>query len=102
MRDDPLRDCPACGEPELRRLITGGAGVIFKGNGFYVTDSRKGTSASGSTGNGRESSATRETAGSGSSGESKTPESTSTSSTASGSTDSGGSGKKDGTTRKSA
>ena len=49
MSDDPLRQCPECSENALRRLISGGSGVIFKGSGFYVTDSRKpGTTASGS------------------------------------------------------
>lgn len=38
--DDPLKVCPACGEESARRLITS-VGVIFKGPGFYVTDSRK-------------------------------------------------------------
>jgi putative FmdB family regulatory protein len=37
MSDDPLKDCPECGR-ELRRIINGGSGVIFKGSGFYVTD----------------------------------------------------------------
>ncbi|MDR0442662.1 MAG: zinc ribbon domain-containing protein [Treponema sp.] len=37
MSDPPLKDCPECGR-EIRRLIFGGAGVIFKGSGFYVTD----------------------------------------------------------------
>jgi putative FmdB family regulatory protein len=37
MSDPPLKDCPECGK-EVRRLIFGGAGVIFKGSGFYVTD----------------------------------------------------------------
>ena len=37
MRDEPLKICPKCGK-ELRRLINGGNGVIFKGPGFYVTD----------------------------------------------------------------
>lgn len=40
MKDDPLRDCPACGVSSLRRIITGGTGVIFRGSGFYVNDSR--------------------------------------------------------------
>jgi putative FmdB family regulatory protein len=35
---DPLRLCPECGEEELRRLINGGMGIIFKGSGFYVND----------------------------------------------------------------
>ncbi|MDR2490007.1 MAG: hypothetical protein LBD20_01225 [Spirochaetaceae bacterium] len=37
MMDEPLKECPACGK-ELRRLINGGGGVIFKGSGFYATD----------------------------------------------------------------
>ena len=40
MSDAPLKDCPQCGK-ELRRLIYGGSGVIFKGSGFYVTDKNK-------------------------------------------------------------
>jgi putative FmdB family regulatory protein len=35
--DEPLKVCPECGK-EVRRLILGGTGVIFKGSGFYVTD----------------------------------------------------------------
>ncbi|UCB44981.1 MAG: zinc ribbon domain-containing protein [Spirochaetota bacterium] len=38
--DPPLQECPVCGG-ELKRLISGGIGVIFKGSGFYVTDSKK-------------------------------------------------------------
>jgi putative FmdB family regulatory protein len=37
MSDEPLKTCTKCGN-EVRRLILGGAGVIFKGSGFYVTD----------------------------------------------------------------
>lgn len=36
----PLRKCPKCGESGLKRLIGAGAGVIFKGSGFYETDYR--------------------------------------------------------------
>jgi putative FmdB family regulatory protein len=46
MSADPLRDCPQCGG-EVRRLIGGGMGIIFKGSGFYVTDSRGGGGKSG-------------------------------------------------------
>ena len=35
-----LRKCPACGRSKLKRLIGSGAGVIFKGSGFYETDYR--------------------------------------------------------------
>lgn len=36
----PLRKCPECKKLKLRRLIGAGAGVIFKGSGFYETDYR--------------------------------------------------------------
>lgn len=36
----PLKKCPECGKPKLKRLIGTGAGVIFKGSGFYETDYR--------------------------------------------------------------
>lgn len=35
-----LRTCPACGKRALKRLIGAGAGLIFKGSGFYQTDYR--------------------------------------------------------------
>jgi putative FmdB family regulatory protein len=40
MSDEPVRVCPECGR-EVRRLIGGGTGIIFKGSGFYVTDKNK-------------------------------------------------------------
>jgi len=43
--DAPVKICPKCGK-EVRRLINGGMGVIFKGSGFYVTDKNKSSSAS--------------------------------------------------------
>jgi putative FmdB family regulatory protein len=36
----PIRKCPECGKPRARRLIGAGAGIIFKGSGFYETDYR--------------------------------------------------------------
>ncbi|HZL90940.1 MAG TPA: FmdB family zinc ribbon protein [Pirellulaceae bacterium] len=38
--DDPLKKCPKCGKKKLRRLFGAGAGLIFKGSGFYLTDYR--------------------------------------------------------------
>ncbi len=37
--DPVLEECPKC-HGKVRRLITGGAGFIFKGSGFYETDYR--------------------------------------------------------------
>jgi len=34
------RKCPKCGKSRLERLIGSGAGIIFKGSGFYQTDYR--------------------------------------------------------------
>ncbi len=41
---EPLTECLICGKP-VRRLIGGGTGIIFKGSGFYVTDSKNGSRA---------------------------------------------------------
>ena len=40
MKDKPKRKCPECGKLKLERLIGTGAGIIFKGSGFYETDYR--------------------------------------------------------------
>ena len=49
MRDLPLKTCPKCGKSGLKRLIGGGAGLIFKGSGFYITDHKnKGMASSAS------------------------------------------------------
>jgi putative FmdB family regulatory protein len=36
----PTKRCPKCGKNKARRLIGTGAGLIFKGSGFYITDYR--------------------------------------------------------------
>ena len=38
--DEPLRDCPKCGEPKLQRKISA-AGFRLKGGGWYETDFKK-------------------------------------------------------------
>jgi putative FmdB family regulatory protein len=40
IKDAPLKKCPKCGKPKLRRVYGAGAAVIFKGSGFYQTDYR--------------------------------------------------------------
>ena len=45
--DEPLTECPAC-EGRLRKLFSG-IGVVFKGSGFYRTDSRAGSASSDSS-----------------------------------------------------
>ncbi len=41
MKDAPLKQCPACRKAGLKRKVGGGAGLIFKGSGFYITDYKK-------------------------------------------------------------
>ena len=41
MKDEPLKKCPACQKSGLKRKVGGGAGLIFKGTGFYITDYKK-------------------------------------------------------------
>ncbi len=40
INDKPLKKCPKCGKPKLRRVFGAGAAIIFKGSGFYQTDYR--------------------------------------------------------------
>src|SRR5256885_3193386 len=39
----PIKKCPKCGKNKVRRLISTGAGLLFKGSGFYITDYRSDT-----------------------------------------------------------
>ena len=45
MLDEPLKKCPKCKKTGVKRLVGGGAGLIFKGTGSYITDykTKKGT-----------------------------------------------------------
>jgi len=36
----PIRRCPKCHRTRVRRLISAGGGLLFRGSGFYVTDYR--------------------------------------------------------------
>lgn len=40
IKDPAVRKCPSCGRNSVKRLIGTGAGIIFKGSGFYITDYR--------------------------------------------------------------
>lgn len=39
MSDEPGADCPECGKG-AERLLSAGGGLLFKGDGFYITDYR--------------------------------------------------------------
>ena len=80
MTDEPVEKCPECGA-KSERLLSSGAGLIFKGSGFYITDYRSdsykksaesdgGSKASGGTsGSGGGAASTSTTSSSGSGGE---------------------------------
>ena len=89
MRDEPFRECPKelCrlprwGHGKVKRLLGTGAGLIFKGSGFYTTDYRsqsykdaaKKDSAPKSAEAGEKSAASKETTKTPSPAQTKTPE----------------------------
>lgn len=45
---DPLETCPETGQP-VERIISGSAGLIFKGSGFYETDYKRSNGSSGAS-----------------------------------------------------
>jgi putative FmdB family regulatory protein len=40
IKSAPIKKCPNCGKVKVKRLIGMGAGLLFKGSGFYITDYR--------------------------------------------------------------
>jgi putative FmdB family regulatory protein len=39
IKEEPIRECPEC-SGSVKKMISAGAGIIFKGSGFYITDYR--------------------------------------------------------------
>jgi len=72
MSDPPVATCPECGE-EAERLLSAGAGLIFKGSGFYITDYRSESykKAAAAEANGGKDGAGASSSGSGSGASSK-------------------------------
>ncbi|WP_369052502.1 FmdB family zinc ribbon protein [Kineococcus terrestris] len=87
--DDALTDCPEC-SGRLRKLFNS-VGVVFKGSGFYRTDSRKTPSESSGSSSSSSSSGGSAKESSGSSSSSSSSSTSSSSSSSSGSSSSGSS-----------
>jgi putative FmdB family regulatory protein len=82
--DAPVTECPQCGSPV--RKVYGSVGVVFKGSGFYRTDSRKAATSSKNS-----SSSTNDSSSSNDSSPSNGSSSSKESSSSSASTSTGGS-----------
>jgi putative FmdB family regulatory protein len=61
MKDEPLKKCPACKRQALKRKVGGGAGLIFKGTGFYITDYKKKSGTKPESGDSKPAAKTSET-----------------------------------------
>lgn len=55
MSEDSLTDCPECETNQSLRKVMNSVGIVFKGSGFYVTDSRGKKSAAKPSTNGKTS-----------------------------------------------
>ncbi len=100
----PLRKCPACAKNTVKRLIGTGAGIIFKGSGFYQTDYRSESYKAGAKAESDRSSAAAKTGDAATAAKSSDstakPASTSASTTSSASGNGNGSTKSGGTARR--
>jgi len=89
MTDPTLTECPACGEPTLRKVFNG-VGVVFKGSGFYRNDSRSSGSSKDSpskdSGGSSDKKSSSDSGGSSGSSDSGSTSSTSSKGSGSGST----------------
>ncbi len=72
MNDSPVKSCPKCKKRKAKRLLGMGAGIIFKGTGFYETDYKNKSSEK------KEGNSKSEEKGSAKEKESKSKESSST------------------------
>lgn len=71
MRDLPAAECPSCGAAANRMFFP--AGIVFKGSGFYKTDSRRSSSSSITSESGDSGSSSKDSAKSSANGSGTTP-----------------------------
>lgn len=59
INDAPLKKCPDTGQ-KVKRIITGGGGVVYKGEGFYITDYKNKGKRNGSSKSSKKESSAKE------------------------------------------
>jgi putative FmdB family regulatory protein len=94
MSDDPLLECPQCGEPQLRRLISAPR-FRLKGEGWYETDFKKDNRRNISSGDGESAPADKDAKSSGDSEKARTGKDSSGSTDKAKSTSGGKAGRSD-------
>ena len=75
-KDDPLTDCPYCTHTEAVRRVFQPVGIVFKGSGWYINDSRPKQSDEKSSGSSSSASETTSSNSSTASSDTATPDST--------------------------
>lgn len=91
MSDPPVAACPECGA-EAERLLSGGAGLLFKGSGFYITDYRSDSYKKAAAADGKSAGAAGSPAGGSSAAGASSSSAGGTASTSSSGGSSGGAG----------
>lgn len=76
MTENPLQKCPSCGKNKLKKKIGMGAGIIFKGSGFYCTDYKSNSYKEGEKKSKSENSSSSTTTSKTSSSETTSPKTT--------------------------
>ena len=61
INDGGAKACPKCNKKKAKRMLGTGAGLIFKGAGFYTTDSKKSSGGDSGAGNSEKKSEPKET-----------------------------------------
>jgi putative FmdB family regulatory protein len=61
INDGGAKACPKCNKKKAKRMLGTGAGLIFKGAGFYTTDSKKSSGGDSGSGNSEKKSEPKET-----------------------------------------
>lgn len=99
-RDEPLKKCPSCGG-KLKKVFSA-VGIVFKGSGFYKTDSRSSTKSAATTSSSEKGSSDSSSAGADAGEAASDPKKSTGDAGKSASKEAGSSSKSDSTSKKAA